>query len=398
MQPAQSFSDNTTRHRKITTPHKSRTDLLLLATNLFCASNSHDRHSVEQYKEAFYLLISDAEFSTKQIAARTLSNCEAAPRSVVLYFALEQIEIAHPILARSPVIGQLDMLRVIEMKGLEHSSIIATRPDIGPSVVKKLRDIEDSKISDVLANNHALVDNAAAPSADELFSNILSRRADERSQSTSSISETQKQSDALSISNEKETSKSSSSEQPSTAAEAEAKKTPEQALIAAAARGGRLNGVSETPNSIPALDFDFGEAMERASKTHSHQAMAALMQKKFAVSFDTAHQVLGDKSGDTLAVMLRAANVDAAQANRIQLLTHPTIGLSVHNAMRAVRFYERLQIESCQTAVDQWPKATDNLPKHQPYLEDSEPARHRQTSTRQTVPDETPRRQVQIAG
>ena len=43
--------------------------------------------------------------------------------------------------------------------------------------------------------------------------------------------------------------------------------------------------------------------------------------------------------------------MEAAQANRIQLLTHPSIGLSSRNALRAVRFYAQLNSQSSLAAV-----------------------------------------------
>ena len=69
-----------------------------------------------------------------------------------------------------------------------------------------------------------------------------------------------------------------------------------------------------------------------------------------------------------MAVLLSAAEVPAAQANRIQLLTHPTVGLSSHNALRAVRFYAQLNAESSRAAVAKWPKAKDPKIQHQPQL------------------------------
>ena len=56
-------------------------------------------------------------------------------------------------------------------------------------------------------------------------------------------------------------------------------------------------------------------------------------------------------------------------ANRIQLLTHPTVGLSSHNALRAVRFYAQLDSQSSRDAVAKWPKAKDPKITHQPQLE-----------------------------
>ncbi len=99
------------------------------------------------------------------------------------------------------------------------------------------------------------------------------------------------------------------------------------------------------------------------------------MQKKSGLHAQTAHQVLADKSGDTLAVFLRAADVSAAQANRIQMLAQPVIGLSVQNAARAARFYATLSKESCLTAIEQWPKQIDDGYKRVGFTEEGNPLR-----------------------
>ncbi|MEE9315127.1 MAG: hypothetical protein V3V02_10805, partial [Rhizobiaceae bacterium] len=129
----------------------------------------------------------------------------------------------------------------------------------------------------------------------------------------------------------------------------------------------------QTVKSLPIADF--GNAFEKAAQTRSHQAMIVLMQKQAELHAETAHQILVDKSGDTMAVFLRAAGVDDAQANRIQLLAQPAIGLSVQNATRAIKFYAQLKLETCQHAVSQWPKFKAYGAKHQGYLEEGAPVR-----------------------
>lgn len=393
MQAARTVATSIPPKNPLATLHKSRNDLLILATNRYCDSDAHDRLSMEQFKEAFYLLIEETDFPTRQIVARNLAHCPATPRPVVLYFALETIEIARAMLANSSVIGQLDMLRVIEMKGVSHARIVAGRPDIGPSVVKRLRELGDEEVNRVLDNNRALVHNTAPPAADELFRQILARHGEtanslHETRDEKAVSAAPGSSELSTQSFERtQTAQAPSVETPetfgeqSTAAEEKMPTSAEQSLLTAAARGGRLGDIRTEIKPLPATHFDFGDAFEKLARTRSHQAMAALMQKRFGVSFDTAYQVLEDKSGDTLAVLLRAAEVEAAQANRIQLLTHPAIGLSVHNAMRAVRFYEKLKTESCLTAVDQWPKDQSSSAVHQPYLEEGRSTPRKEVAT-----------------
>lgn len=335
--------------------HKTKDELLLLVTHRYCDIDTHSRLSREEFLQSFNLLIDKVSFPTRQIVARTLAHSHFAPRSIVLYLAMEPLEISLPILSHSPALGQLDMLRIADKMGREHAIVIAGRPDIGPSLVKHLEQMNDADVQTTLTENKALHVSAEARSANSLFEEIESRRhAPVKSKSSKS-----------------EKLKGSSDELNSA----------EKALLAAAARGGRsvLPDHEESARRPMAREmenpFDFGSAFEKMARTRSHQGMAVLMQKRFNLSLDTAHQVLHDETGDTLAVLLCAADVDAAQANRIQLLANPAIGLSSTNAQRAVEFYAKLDSQNCRNAVDLWPKAKDPSIQHEPQLAEGRSSR-----------------------
>ena len=344
------------------TEHKSKGDMLILATNRFCDIDTHDRLTLDQFSEAFNLLIGQVSSTTRQIVSRRLAHCPFTPRSAALYLALEPIEVAMPILAHCEALGQLDLLRIMDRTGIEHARAVATRLDIGPSLIRHLKGLEDKEVQIALEDNDALLGNLETRGVNSLFNEIENRELQYEL-------ETEIKRDPVEESGEAEPAQITErlEKMPFTPAPAPLN-AAEHALLAAAGRGSRL----EMPPMATPMEneFDFGEAFEKMARSRSHQGMAVLMQKRFSLSLDTAHQVLQDKTGDTLAVLLSAANVKPAQANRIQLLTHPAIGLSSHNALRAVRFYAQLNSESSLAAVEQWPKARDPQIRHEALLED----------------------------
>ena len=386
------------------TDHQTKDDMLILATNRFCDLDTHSRLTMEQYSEAFNLLIGQVSKATRQIVARRLAHSSFTPRSVALYLSMEPISVAMPIVAHSEVLGQLDLLRIIDRMGLDHARAAASRLDIGPSLVKALKELDDDEVMIALEDNDALLGNLEERNVDAMFAKIESTEteislalADERIQELVSDEAETHEDDAyeashLELEDEGRLEIASygesvaapavettvlSEQQTENLTEAAPKSLPqattaplndaERALLAAAGRGNRAD--------LPAMaqpmenDFNFGDAFEKVARAHSHQGMAVLMQKRFNLALETAQLVLQDRSGDTLAVLLSAAEVPAAQANRIQLLTHPTVGLSSHNALRAVRFYAQLDSQSSRDAVAKWPKAKDPKIKHQPQLE-----------------------------
>jgi hypothetical protein len=338
------------------TSHESKDDLLKLATNRFCDTDSHNRLSLDQFREAFDLLIGQVSAATRQVIARNLAFSPATPRSVALYLALEPLQVSASILMHSRALGQLDLLRIVDRMGLEYARVIASRPDIGPSVVKQLSALADADLLQALQDNGALTGTGLSRSAEALFTKIETRDDSEQDHApvapVAPVDHQTPQSAPL------------------------AQSDAEQALLAAAARGGRIQAPALTTPNVPTAPglminpFDFGNAFEKTARSHSLQGMAVLMQKRFGLAFETAQQVLEDKSGDTLAVLLNAADVTPAQANRIQMLTHATIGLSSHNALRAMQFFAQLNPQSSRTAVEQWPKAKSSGFQHQPQLQE----------------------------
>ncbi|MEP1091072.1 MAG: hypothetical protein ABJH63_02135 [Rhizobiaceae bacterium] len=350
--------------------------MLILATNRFCDIDTHSRLTLEQYSEAFNLLIGQVSKATRQIISRRLAHSNFTPRSVALYLAMEPISVAMPIVANSLVLGQLDVMRIIDRMGLDHARAAASRLDIGPSLVKALQALDDDEVLIALEDNDALLGNLENRNVDALFAKIddsdalLTQTNLEQASVAPEITETEiDYSGSIDIETSLEPAPAEVEySQPNLPAATTAPlNEAERALLAAAGRGNRAD---LAPMARPMEnEFDFGDAFEKVARAHSHQGMAVLMQKRFDLSLDTAQTVLQDRSGDTLAVLLSAAEVPAAQANRIQLLTHPTVGLSSHNALRAVRFYAQLNSDSSRAAVAKWPKAKDPKINHQPQLE-----------------------------
>ncbi len=379
MQTARMETSSQPRHPMRVSEHRSKDDMIILATHRFCDIDSHNRLSLGQFTEAFNLLVGQVTSATRQIIARRLAHSTFTPRSVALYLAMEPFSVAMPILAHSQALGQLDLLRLVDRLDIEYARAIATRLDVGPSLLQHLKTLGDDDVQIALEDNDALMGNLETRSADALFVEIDARE------------------------NRAGTSTQSGPEKAGTRVQPIAKAPPapapinaaEHALLAAADRG---RNIKMPPMARPMEnEFDFGKAFEKAARARSHQAMAVLMQKRFNLALATAHQVLQDKTGDTLAVLLNAAEVEPALANRIQLLTHANIGLSAPNARRALNFYAKLNSGSSRAAIEQWPKAKDPQIHHEPHLESGR-ERRADVNTGSSKPEQSTAQPIQAAG
>ena len=329
-------------------PTESLDTLFLMACDRFCDDNNDSPLTAQQFSEAFYSLIDDVSLETKQAAARAVANTPHTPRPIALYFAMEPIEIAAPVLARSSVFGQLDLLRILEATGLEHGEIIAERDDLGRTVIERLYSRQDEALDAKLEVNDSIGRNHEMKSANKMFATIHGQ---------------------LDLSAKTEVSDAAPAPVQSVS------KSASHKLLQAAARGKRLEIEADMPNeaAVEIGDKDFGDAVEHAARLGSRQSVGVLLTKFMQLDLNTAFQVLEDKSGDTLAVALKSQKVPPEQTNRILMLTFPQIGLSVHNAERAIRFYNQITVAACEIAVAQWPKA--EKPQHEPALTDTRPLR-----------------------
>ncbi len=316
-----------------------------MACDRFCDINNEDPLTASQFSEAFYLLIDDVSSQTKTAAARAIANTPHTPRAIALYFAMESIDIAAPVLARSATLGQLDLLRIVEAKGSEHAEVISERDDLGRTLISRLYSLQDEALDAKLEVNESVATNYEAKSANALFATIHGQLELSVKTETASDEETSGQT---------------------------VSKSATHKLLQAAARGKRLDvAADQSEDAIVEIgDQNFGDSVERAARLGSRQSVGVLLTKFMNLDLNTAFQVLEDKSGDTLAVALKSQNVSPEQSNRILMLTFPQIGLSVHNAQRSMNFYNQITMAACENAVAQWPKAAK--PVHETVLTDTQ--------------------------
>jgi uncharacterized protein (DUF2336 family) len=102
----------------------------------------------------------------KQLACR-LATLEAPPRDLIRALANDDIEIAEPILARSPVLSSCDLLDIIEARSTAHREVIARRARIPAEVVTALVRMKEPKVL------HALLSNAGAVIPRNVFNDLV---------------------------------------------------------------------------------------------------------------------------------------------------------------------------------------------------------------------------------
>lgn len=103
--------------------------------------------------ELFMTLVLDAERVVRRRLAERLAEVTWAPKALIHVLALDDIEIARPIIARSPLLQDDDLVRLLLEATLEHQIEVARRPDIGEKVSETILDMGDPAVLAALAAN-----------------------------------------------------------------------------------------------------------------------------------------------------------------------------------------------------------------------------------------------------
>ncbi|WP_240623236.1 DUF2336 domain-containing protein [Brevundimonas lutea] len=103
--------------------------------------------------EIFLLLAGQAERDIRRTLSECLAEAAWAPPALINMLALDEIEIARPIIARSPVLDAPALLRVLIETTLDHQIEVARRPDLPNDVCEAVVDLGQMAVLSALASN-----------------------------------------------------------------------------------------------------------------------------------------------------------------------------------------------------------------------------------------------------
>ena len=134
-----------------------RERLLLAIADLCDSADSVGALDTQQVQallnDIFMCLVVEAEREIRRRLADKLAHAPWAPRALINVLALDDIEIARPIIAASPVLQDRDLIRLLVEATIEHQIEVARRPNIGPLIVDAILTQEEPAVLTALACN-----------------------------------------------------------------------------------------------------------------------------------------------------------------------------------------------------------------------------------------------------
>lgn len=102
----------------------------------------------------FMSLVVEAERDIRRRLAEKLAVVDWAPAALINVLALDDIEIARPIIATSPLLQDHDLVRLLVEATVEHQIEVARRPRIGQPVIAAILQQAEPAVLTALAGNH----------------------------------------------------------------------------------------------------------------------------------------------------------------------------------------------------------------------------------------------------
>ncbi len=107
----------------------------------------------ELITDVLLTLMKQAETDLKIALSERLSAMEKVPLRMILSLANDEICVADPVLRRSPLLQDMDLVYILKAQGAEHGRAIATREALSDALIDLLADFRDIVIANNLATN-----------------------------------------------------------------------------------------------------------------------------------------------------------------------------------------------------------------------------------------------------
>ena len=126
---------------------------LLLKVISLCETNPPPPKVAPLLSDIFLALTAQAERDIRLALSERIAGVDWAPPALVNMLALDEIEIARPVITSSPLLQNADLIRLLIEATLEHQIAVARRPQLARPVVDTIVDRAEPVTMTALASN-----------------------------------------------------------------------------------------------------------------------------------------------------------------------------------------------------------------------------------------------------
>jgi uncharacterized protein (DUF2336 family) len=330
--------------------------LLKAATELFVAEDRHVRAEIAMFEELALQLLRSTPLADRRAVAGLLARHPDAPPAVLRALMQDEIAVAEVVLAECDGLGDMELLAVIATGTDDHLEAVAARPHLSAVVVEALvRNMPASRLPTLIANatirfSEPLVAHLAARGReDPVVARALARRHDD-------VEDTDLTDLFLDLDDK-------------------GRRRVVQALeILALREFAAKKPMPRTPTPDPAKV----QELARAALSRDVDLVAGHLAELLRLDHATAARLLVDKTGEPLAIALRAAGLDGPTAVRVILFSGGEDVRNYFEVKRLVDLYETVSLRAAMLLVGRWRAEAEPLPlrrRHLPQTEAGTPVR-----------------------
>ena len=148
----------------------SREEIYLAVASLYRIQGTGlNQRERDLMREILRRLSRDVEMAIRIALARRLADDASVPHDLILLLVDDSIEVARPLILRSPLLTEADSLRLIAEASLAHQEAVAGRPGISVAVTDALSSSDSETVL------MALVRNATARISDFGYKNLVEK-------------------------------------------------------------------------------------------------------------------------------------------------------------------------------------------------------------------------------
>ncbi|MBT4890096.1 MAG: DUF2336 domain-containing protein, partial [Rhodospirillales bacterium] len=151
---------------------EGRTELLHQITDLFLEDNdSHSDQEIAYFGEIMGTLASQADLSDRQKLSESVAELDTTPRDLAKTLARDEIEVAGPILSKSTVLSNDDLVQIIKQHSQDHLLAISSREAVPEMIADALVERGNNEVL------YTLADNAGAVLSEQTMEVMVSKSA-----------------------------------------------------------------------------------------------------------------------------------------------------------------------------------------------------------------------------
>ncbi len=332
-----------------------RRQLLSEITSVFLEdTNSFNDLENQYFGEIMGKVAFDLEKEVRQELANCLSSEASAPRDLIMRLAHDEISVAKPIIEKSPILNDTDLVEIAETKSQDHLMAMTRRSDISETV------------TDALVNHGSdLVLEGVVRNTGAQISRTTMQRVVERSQDNEQIQAPLIERPDLPFEMMQGMFEQVSMELKQKILEQTKEIAPEKLddmLSTVRAKFDRKGKVRKRVLSKPELYVqdieDRGQLNESALvsliRSNKYPEFLVAFGKLTNIDISTAKRLVQDVTGEGLAIACKATEFDRSTFSSILMALSQSSARSIDETYKLINLYDRIQLPVAQRTMRFW--------------------------------------------